>query len=102
MDEGVRPNLIQALYFITDGAQRPWRQGRRATVAHGDAMASGGGSPNKGLERATIHQILHGLFLRDHSETVIPFCLPSSGGGRRLSGLTKTMSSFPSSSSSLY
>jgi hypothetical protein len=66
-----------------DGAQQPGRWGRRTTVACGGTMADSGGSPDYDLERATVHQILHGLFLQYRSETVIPFHLPSSGGGQR-------------------
>jgi hypothetical protein len=40
MDEEVRPYLIWTLAFIMNGAQR---LGRRTVVAHGGAMADGGG-----------------------------------------------------------
>jgi hypothetical protein len=86
MDEGVCLDLVGALDFITDGAQRPGRWERHATVAHGCAMAGSGGSPDKDLERTTVHQILHGLFLWYRSETVIPFRLPSSSDKRVKSG----------------
>jgi hypothetical protein len=46
MDEGVRPDLIRALDFITDGARQQGRKGWRATVARGGAMANSGGSPD--------------------------------------------------------
>jgi hypothetical protein len=39
-----RSDLIRVLDFITDGAQRPERWGRRATVARGGAMAGNSGS----------------------------------------------------------
>jgi hypothetical protein len=40
MDEEVRPDLIWTLAFIMNGAQR---LGRCTVVAHGGAMADGGG-----------------------------------------------------------
>jgi hypothetical protein len=60
------------------------------TVAHDGAMAGSGGSPDWDLECVAVHQIVHGLFLWYHNETVILFRLPSSGGGRRAERVAET------------
>jgi hypothetical protein len=41
-----------------------------------------GGARRQSLSHATVRHLGRGFFLRHHGETVIPFCLPSSGGRR--------------------
>jgi hypothetical protein len=40
------------------------------------------GARRRSLSHATVCHRGRGFFLRHRGETVIPFCLPSSGGGR--------------------
>jgi hypothetical protein len=41
-----------------------------------------GGAHRRSLSHAMVHHLGQGFFLRHHGETGIPFCLPSSDGGR--------------------
>jgi hypothetical protein len=41
-----------------------------------------GGACRRSLSHATVRHLGRGFFLQHRGETVIPFCLPSSGGGR--------------------